>query len=171
MGTIMAENFDMIQKLYEGLSGKLAKAREVLGRPMTYAEKILYSHLWNEPAKEFKRGNDYVDLSPDRVAMQDATAQMALLQFMHSGRDKVSVPSTAHADHLIQAKVGAEQDLIRANDENREVYDFISSVSKKYGIGLCSISGCSLSVPIVTLYNSFGASVGSVNTRFTVSEA
>lgn len=131
----MAENFDMIQKLYGELGDKLAKAREVLGRPMTYAEKILYSHLWNEPSKEFERGNDYVDLSPDRVAMQDATAQMALLQFMHSGRDKVAVPSTAHADHLIQAKDGAEEDLIRANDENREVYDFISSVSKKYGVG------------------------------------
>lgn len=131
----MAENFDMIQKLYGELGEKLAKARKVLGRPMTYAEKILYSHLWNEPANEFERGNDYVDLSPDRVAMQDATAQMALLQFMHSGRDKVAVPSTAHADHLIQAKVGAAEDLNRANDENREVYDFISSVSRKYGIG------------------------------------
>ena len=107
----MAENFDMIQKVYAGLSEKISKAREVLGRPMTYAEKILYSHLWDETTTEFKGGLDYVDLAPDRVAMQDATAQMALLQFMHSGRNKVAVPSTAHADHLIQARDNAIADL------------------------------------------------------------
>jgi len=131
----MAENFDMIQKVYADLSEKISKAREVLGRPMTYAEKILYSHLWDETTTEFKGGLDYVDLAPDRVAMQDATAQMALLQFMHSGREKVAVPSTAHADHLIQARDNSIADLDRANDENKEVYDFLESVTQKYGAG------------------------------------
>ena len=131
----MAENFDMIQKVYTGFSDKVNKAREVLGRPMTYAEKILYSHLWDATTTEFKRGIDYVDLAPDRVAMQDATAQMAMLQFMHSGRNKVAVPSTAHADHLIQARDNAKVDLDRANDENAEVYDFLASVTQKYGAG------------------------------------
>jgi aconitate hydratase len=102
---------------------------------MTYAEKILYSHLWNDLSAEYKRGVDYVELAPDRVAMQDATAQMAMLQFMHAGRDKVAVPSTAHADHLIQARDNAEEDLKRANDENKEVYDFLASVTQKYGAG------------------------------------
>jgi len=131
----MAENFDMIQKVYAGLSENISKARKVLGRPMTYAEKILYSHLWDETNREFKGGLDYVDLAPDRVAMQDATAQMALLQFMHSGRNKVAVPSTAHADHLIQARDNSVADLARANDENKEVYDFLESVTQKYGAG------------------------------------
>ena len=131
----MAENFDMIQKVYAGFSEKVSKARKILGRPMTYAEKILYSHLWDVPTTEFKRGVDYVDLAPDRVAMQDATAQMALLQFMHSGRKTVAVPSTAHADHLIQARDNAKTDLDRANDENSEVYDFLESVTQKYGAG------------------------------------
>ncbi|MBN1299920.1 MAG: aconitate hydratase [Melioribacteraceae bacterium] len=131
----MAENFDMIQKVYGNFASKVDKARKILNRPMTYAEKILYSHLWEETDKPFVRGKDYVELAPDRVAMQDATAQMALLQFMHSGRDKVAVPSTAHADHLIQAKIGAKEDLNRAFDENKEVYDFISSVSRRYGVG------------------------------------
>ncbi len=131
----MAENFDMIQKVYDGFSEKVDKARKILGRPMTYAEKILYTHLWDEVSTEFKRGADYVDLAPDRVAMQDATAQMAMLQFMHSGRNKVAVPSTAHADHLIQARDNAKVDLDRANEENKEVYDFLASVTQKYGAG------------------------------------
>ncbi len=131
----MTENFDMIQKVYAGFSEKINKARDILGRPMTYAEKILYTHLWNDLTKEFIGGVDYVDLAPDRVAMQDATAQMAMLQFMHSGRDKVAVPSTAHADHLIQARDNAKDDLDRANDENKEVYDFLASVTQKYGAG------------------------------------
>lgn len=131
----MAENFDMIQKVYAGLSENISKARTVLGRPMTYAEKILYSHLWDETNREFKGGLDYVDLAPDRVAMQDATAQMALLQFMHSGRKKVAVPSTVHADHLIQARDNSVDDLNRANYENKEVYDFLESVTQKYGAG------------------------------------
>ena len=131
----MAANFDMIQRVYENLGPKLEKVRQVLGRPMTLAEKILYTHLWNEPTREFERGKDYVELAPDRVAMQDATAQMAMLQFMRSGRKKTAVPSTIHCDHLIQAQVGAEQDLARAKDENKEVYDFLESVAKKYGVG------------------------------------
>ncbi|MCD6322073.1 MAG: aconitate hydratase [Clostridiales bacterium] len=131
----MTENFDMVQKVYAGFSEKVNKAREVLGRPLTYAEKVLYSHLWNETTTEYKRGVDYVELAPDRVAMQDATAQMAMLQFMHSGRKKVSVPSTAHADHLIQARDNAKEDLDRANSENEEVYDFLASVTQKYGAG------------------------------------
>jgi len=128
-------NLDMIQKVYRGLKKKQKKAKNLLGRQLTLAEKILYSHLWEETQNTFQRGKDYVELSPDRVAMQDATAQMALLQFMHAGRKTAAVPSTVHCDHLIQAKVGAKEDLIRAEKENKEVYDFLESVSKKYGVG------------------------------------
>ncbi len=131
----MTANIDMIRKVYSNLKEKQEKARTVVGRPLTLSEKILYSHLWNDITQPFERGNDYVDLSPDRVAMQDATAQMALLQFMRSGRKAVAVPSTVHCDHLIQAKVGAQEDLERAENENEEVYNFLESVSKKYGLG------------------------------------
>ena len=131
----MTENLDMIKKVYAAMAEKQNKAREVLGRSLTLVEKILYAHLWESPKSEYVRGKDYVDLSPDRVAMQDATAQMALLQFMHSGRETAAVPSTVHCDHLIQAKVGAEDDLLRAKDENKEVYDFLESISKKFGVG------------------------------------
>uniref|UniRef100_A0A7V2ZLT1 Aconitate hydratase A n=1 Tax=Ignavibacterium album TaxID=591197 RepID=A0A7V2ZLT1_9BACT len=131
----MTANFDMIKKVYSSYREKLADARKVLNRPMTYAEKVLYTHLWNKPTREFVRGKDYVELAPDRVAMQDATAQMALLQFMSSGRKKTAVPSTVHCDHLIQAQIGAKDDLLRAEEENKEVYDFLESISKKYGIG------------------------------------
>lgn len=131
----MTANFDMIKNFYSGFKNKLSDARKVLNRPMTYAEKVLYTHLWEKPTKEFVRGKDYVELAPDRVAMQDATAQMALLQFMSSGRKKTAVPSTVHCDHLIQAQVGAKDDLLRAQEENKEVYDFLESISKKYGIG------------------------------------
>ena len=131
----MTENFDMIKAVYEGMEAKLAKINEVVGRPLTYTEKILYSHLWENVTHELERGKDYVDLAPDRVAMQDATAQMALMQFMRSGRKTTAVPSTVHCDHLIQAQVGAVDDLNRAKDENKEVFDFLESVSKKYGIG------------------------------------
>ncbi|WP_337866883.1 aconitate hydratase [Ignavibacterium sp.] len=131
----MTANFDMIKYFYSGFRNKLSDARKVLKRPMTYAEKVLYTHLWEKPKKEFVRGKDYVELAPDRVAMQDATAQMALLQFMSSGRKKTAVPSTVHCDHLIQAQVGAKDDLLRAQEENKEVYDFLESISKKYGIG------------------------------------
>jgi len=131
----MTANIDMIQKVYASLKEKQDLAKSVLNRPMTYTEKVLYSHLWEPAETAYTGGKDYVDLSPDRVAMQDATAQMALLQFMRAGKKKVAVPSTAHCDHLIQAKVGAEDDLNRAKDENAEVYDFLKSVSQKYGVG------------------------------------
>lgn len=129
-------DLDMIKKVYAQMPERVAAARKFLGRPMTLAEKILYSHLWEGmPTSKKERGVDYVDFAPDRVAMQDATAQMALLQFMTTGRPKVAVPSTVHCDHLIQAKVGAAEDLKIANEKNKEVYDFLSSVSNKYGIG------------------------------------
>lgn len=131
----MTENIDMIKNVYAGIKEKQDKARLIAGRPLTLAEKILYAHLWESPVKEFVRGKDYVELAPDRVAMQDATAQMALLQFMHAGKRTAAVPSTVHCDHLIQAQIGAADDLLRAKDENKEVYDFLESISKKYGIG------------------------------------
>ena len=132
----MPFDIDMIKAHYDALPQKLDAARKMLGRPITLAEKILYSHLHQEsPLQEYGRAKDYVFFAPDRVAMQDATAQMAMLQFMMSGRDKVAVPSTVHCDHLIQAKVGADTDLKTANEINSEVYDFLASVSNKYGIG------------------------------------
>ncbi len=131
----MTENLDMIQRVYAQFQERAAAARAIAGKPLTYAEKILYAHLFEPVQRSFARGKDYVDLAPDRVAMQDATAQMALLQFMSAGKPTTAVPSTVHCDHLIQAQVGAEADLQRANDENREVYDFLESVSRKYGIG------------------------------------
>ncbi len=131
----MAANIEMIKKVYSEYRSKVEAARKVLNRPLTYAEKILYTHLWETPKSELKRGKDYAELAPDRVAMQDATAQMALLQFMWAGRKTTAVPSTVHCDHLIQAQVGAKDDLLRANGENKEVYDFLESVSRKYGIG------------------------------------
>nr|WP_293836412.1 aconitate hydratase [uncultured Arsenicibacter sp.] len=132
----MAFDFDMIQRVYAGLGERVEAARKVVGRPLTLSEKILYAHLSaGTPTQANERGKSYVDFAPDRVAMQDATAQMALLQFMQAGRSKVAVPSTVHCDHLIQAKVGAVEDLAIANDKNKEVYDFLASVSNKYGIG------------------------------------
>ena len=129
-------DLDMIKAAYARMPERVEAAKKLLGRPMTLAEKILYSHLWdNLGDKPFVRGTDYVDFAPDRVAMQDATAQMALLQFMQAQRDKVAVPSTVHCDHLIQAKVGATEDLKIANESNKEVYDYLSSVSNKYGLG------------------------------------
>ena len=126
----------MIRNIYRSLPERIKQAREVTGKPLTLTEKILYAHLDPEmPLKSFAKGVDYVDFRPDRVAMQDATAQMALLQFMSAGKKRVAVPSTVHCDHLIQAKVGASEDLKTAFDTNREVYDFLSSVSNKYGIG------------------------------------
>lgn len=132
----MAFDIDMIKGVYANITERVDKAREIVGRPLTLSEKILYSHLWEgNPTRELKRGKDYVDFAPDRVACQDATAQMALLQFMHAGKPKVAVPTTVHCDHLIQAKVGAEADLKRANQTSNEVFDFLESVSNKYGIG------------------------------------
>ncbi|HXS37036.1 MAG TPA: aconitate hydratase [Flavipsychrobacter sp.] len=131
----MAFDLDLIQKVYEQLPEKIETARKLLGRPLTQAEKILFAHTFDTASRAYERGKDYVNFSPDRVAMQDATAQMALLQFMTCGREKVAVPSTVHCDHLIQAKVGAAEDLATAIDVNKEVYDFLSSISNKYGIG------------------------------------
>lgn len=132
----MVFDLDMIKKFYENYSDKVESTRKVVNHPLTLTEKILYAHLWQGNATvAFERGKSYVDFAPDRVAMQDATAQMALLQFMQSGRTKVSVPSTVHCDHLIQAEVGAVPDLSRAKTQNKEVYDFLASVSNKYGIG------------------------------------
>lgn len=131
----MAFDLDLIQKVYAEMPGKIQVARQLLGRPLTLTEKILYSHLDKPATSAYERGKAYVDFRPDRVAMQDATAQMALLQFMTCGRDKVAVPSTVHCDHLIQAKVEAGKDLQIAVDSNKEVYDFLSSVSNRYGLG------------------------------------
>jgi aconitate hydratase len=131
----MAFDLDLVQKVYAEMPGKIQIARQLLGRPLTLAEKILYSHLDKPATAAYERGKAYVDFRPDRVAMQDATAQMALLQFMTCGRDKVAVPSTVHCDHLIQAKVEADKDLQVAVDSNKEVYDFLSSVSNRYGLG------------------------------------
>ena len=131
----MVFDLDLIKKLYAGMPAKVDAARSLVGKPLTLAEKILYSHLFEKPTRAYERGKDYVDFAPDRVAMQDATAQMALLQFMTCGRDKVAVPSTVHCDHLIQAKTGATADLATALDVNKEVYDFLASISNKYGIG------------------------------------
>ncbi|OYT17686.1 MAG: aconitate hydratase [Bacteroidetes bacterium 4572_77] len=132
----MAFDIEMIKGVYSRLSERVDAARGVVNKPLTLTEKILYSHLDQGKATQaFKRGESYVDFRPDRVAMQDATAQMALLQFMQAGKAKVAVPSTVHADHLIQAKVGASKDLQRAINTNNEVYNFLESVSDKYGIG------------------------------------
>ncbi|MCT4588037.1 MAG: aconitate hydratase [Carboxylicivirga sp.] len=132
----MAFDIEMIKKVYAELPTKVEKTRQLLDKPLTLTEKILYAHLADAlPNAAFKRGASYVNFNPDRVAMQDATAQMALLQFMQAGKAQAAVPSTVHADHLIQAKVGADKDLATAEVSNKEVYDFLSSVSNKYGIG------------------------------------
>lgn len=132
----MVFDLDLIQKVYEGYGQKIARARSVLNRPLSLTEKVLYAHLYPDmELNDFKRGADYVDFAPDRVAMQDATAQMALLQFMQAGKSKAAVPSTVHADHLIQAHIGADKDLQEALNKNNEVFNFLQSVSNKYGIG------------------------------------
>ena len=132
----MAFDIDIIKKVYSQMAERVDAARDVVGKPLTLSEKILYNHLWDgTPKTAFTRGKDYVDFAPDRIACQDATAQMALLQFMQAGKDKVAVPTTVHCDHLIQAKDGAEKDLKHANDVSKEVFEFLESVSNKYGIG------------------------------------
>lgn len=131
----MIFDLDLIKTVYQNFKAKSDEAKKLLDRPMTYTEKILYTHLWTNAEKPYERGKDFVDFKPDRVAMQDATAQMALLQFMSAGIPKVAVPSTVHCDHLIEAEVGAKNDLLRAYGDNKEVYDFLSSVSNKYGLG------------------------------------
>ena len=132
----MAFDIDMIKKVYSQMAERVDKARDVVGKPLTLSEKILYSHLWDgNSTKAFTRGVDYVDFAPDRIALQDATAQMALLQFMQAGKSKVAVPTTTHCDHLIQAKNGATSDLQHALTTSNEVFNFLESVSNKYGIG------------------------------------
>ena len=132
----MAFDIEMIKRVYSNMADRVDAARKVVGRPLTLSEKILYNHLWEGmPNQAFTRGVDYVDFAPDRVACQDATAQMALLQFMHAGKKTVAVPTTVHCDHLILAKNGAKSDLAVANTQSKEVFDFLSSVSNKYGIG------------------------------------
>ncbi|MEI6222846.1 MAG: aconitate hydratase [bacterium] len=129
-------DLDLVQTVYNNLTEKVEKARSVLNRPLTLTEKILFAHLWKDQTiEDFKRGEAYVNFAPDRLSMQDATAQMALLQFMSAGIPKVKVPSTVHCDHLIQAETTATEDLSRAKNVNKEVYDFLESVSRKYGIG------------------------------------
>ena len=132
----MAFDIEMIKKVYGQMAERIDSARKVVGKPLTLSEKILYNHLWDGAATSaFTRGEDYVDFAPDRIACQDATAQMALLQFMQAGKPKVAVPTTVHCDHLIQAKQGAKKDLKRGNEVSNEVFDFLGSVSNKYGIG------------------------------------
>lgn len=131
----MIFNLDMIKEVYAQLSDKVDAARKLTNKPLTLSEKILYAHLWDNTDKAFTRGADYVDFAPDRIACQDATAQMALLQFMQAGKSKVAVPTTVHCDHLIQAKVGADKDLQSALNNSNEVFNFLESVSNKYGIG------------------------------------
>ncbi len=132
----MTFDIDMIKGVYARMKERVDAAREIVGKPLTLSEKILYNHLWDGiPTKAFERGKDYVDFAPDRIACQDATAQMALLQFMQAGKTKVAVPTTVHCDHLIQAKEGAATDLKHANNVSSEVFNFLESVSNKYGIG------------------------------------
>ena len=131
----MAFDIEMIKNHYSKLKESVDSIRSIINRPLTSSEKILYSHLWSNEKKVFKRGKDYVDFAPDRIACQDATAQMALLQFMQAGKNRVAVPTTVHCDHLILAKDGAKKDLKSANTSSSEVFDFLESVSNKYGIG------------------------------------
>ena len=132
----MVYDLDMIKSFYSAYKGKMEHVRSVLKRPLTLAEKILYTHLYDEAnLKDYKRGEDYVNFRPDRVAMQDATAQMALLQFMNAGKEQAAVPSTVHCDHLIQAYKGAGEDIATAKKTNEEVYDFLRDVSSRFGIG------------------------------------
>ncbi|EAY28608.1 aconitate hydratase [Microscilla marina] len=132
----MAFDIDMIKAVYAQITERVEAARKIVNHPLTLSEKILYAHLWDgNPSKVFTRGKDYVDFAPDRIACQDATAQMALLQFMQAGKPKVAVPTTVHCDHLIQAKIGADKDLQEALNTSNEVFNFLGSVSNKYGIG------------------------------------
>ena len=131
----MVFDLEMIKNIYSSIKEKVDHAKSICKHPLTLSEKILYSHLWSNIEKRFERGVDYVDFAPDRIACQDATAQMALLQFMQAGKKKVAVPTTVHCDHLIQAKIGATTDLQQAINTSNEVFNFLESVSNKYGIG------------------------------------
>ena len=132
----MAFDIEMIKRNYAQLEERITLAKKLINCPLTSSEKIRYAHLWGgKPSQTFKRGEDYVNFAPDRIACQDATAQMALLQFMQAGKTKAAVPTTVHCDHLIQAKEGAAADLKSANSSSAEVFNFLESVSNKYGIG------------------------------------
>ena len=131
----MIFDIEMIKRVYSSMREKVDVAKKICNHPLTLSEKILYSHLWENLKSSFERGKDYVDFAPDRIACQDATAQMALLQFMQAGKNKVAVPTTVHCDHLIQAKIGAGPDLQEAINSSNEVFNFLESVSNKYGIG------------------------------------
>ena len=132
----MVFDIEMIKKVYQTISQRVEKARALNERPLTLSEKILYSHLFKGvPSEIFKRGDSYVNFAPDRIALQDATAQMALLQFMQAGKKRVEAPTTVHCDHLIQAKMGAGTDLQNALNTSNEVFNFLEAVSNKYGIG------------------------------------
>ena len=131
----MAFDFNMIKEVYSNIVKNVDEARKFVDKPMTLSEKILYSHLWNPVSKSFLRGKNYVDFKPDRIACQDATAQMALLQFMQAGKNKVAVPTTVHCDHLIQARKEGKEDTKLAMYENNEVYKFLETASSKYGAG------------------------------------
>lgn len=131
----MIFDLELIKTVYTNFKSKVDGAKKLLNRPMTYTEKILYAHLWEQKSSPYERGKVFADFKPDRVAMQDATAQMALLQFMSAGIPKVAIPTTVHCDHLIEAEVGAKNDLLKAYGDNKEVYEFLASVSSKYGIG------------------------------------
>lgn len=131
----MTKDIGLIRRYFDSLGARMQRVAELLKRPLTLTEKILYSHIGELPSAPYERGRDYVDFRPDRVAMQDATAQMALLQFMSAGIAQVAAPSTVHCDHLIRAEHGAKQDLTKSLEENSEVFDFLASVSGKYGIG------------------------------------
>jgi aconitate hydratase len=131
----MVFDLELIKGLYSIYANRVADARKLKGSPLSLSEKILYAHLSSPAKKAFDPGKDYVNFNPDRVAMQDATAQMALLQFIQANQQRVVIPTTVHCDHLILAKSGATKDLIVARDTNKEVYNFLSSVSNKYGIG------------------------------------
>src|SRR5438309_10700330 len=135
MAVTASTPLDLIERVYDRLAERVATGRRRLGRPLTLAEKILVNHLDDPEGQALDRGRSYAEFRPDRVAMQDATAQMALLQFMTAGLPQVAVPTTVHCDHLIQAKVGAVEDLAVAEDVNQEVYDFLRTVSARYGIG------------------------------------
>ena len=145
----MILDYEMLKSFYSSYNNKVAKVKGLLGRPLTYAEKVLYAHLFDENGlRRYERGTDYVDFRPDRVAMQDATAQMALLQFMNAGKDRVAVPASVHCDHLIKADAGADSDLPAAMTANREVYDFLRSVSARYHRARASyIRWCSRTMP------------------------
>ena len=165
----MVYDVTMLEAFYAAYKGKVEHVRAVLKRPLTLAEKILYAHLYDvADVKDYKRGEDYVNFRPDRVAMQDATAQMALLQFMNAGKDRVAVPSTVHCDHLIQAYKGAKEDIATARMTNEEVYDFLRDVSSRYDIGFWKPGAGIIHQVVLDFCLLFPAGLGRANGYFFV---